>query len=257
MLKAHLAILLVGLGANQAFTSDDDRDRHWAEGVYFPPVTAPSVIQNDSRSKASSPARQLRRNPWPSHIYSDSVNQLQTPQSLGYPVEGYDPYQPSRETTNTHSTRPTSEYVPNNYTPGEPKEYYREEDRNDYRVNGFKSGKNYYRDEIRTGYYAHGDKRRKHRRSRGSYRRDYDTVDSDYYGKDYRHSYGLKGYGEALASGNYYSYDELNYDRVLGNLPYHQDWNAKKILDQSRLLQLPWEFMWPPSNSGLPFYPLW
>lgn len=253
MVKAHLAILLIGLGANQAFTSEDDRDRHWAEGVYFPPVTTPST-QNHSPSIQSGPAQQIRRKQRSLESHYDSVRQHTTPQSLGYPVVGYDPYRPTEVGVNDATPAPRGEYVPEDYSLSSPKEY--DEKGNGYRVNGFTSRENHYRDGYRGDLDVYRVKRHGKQWQGTYYGRDYDFVDSNRHGEGYRRPYDLNGYPEAMTQDHARSLDNPYYDNFLGGVPYHAEWNTSPLVDDPRILHSPWELLWPLSNPGQPYCPL-
>lgn len=94
MVRAHLAFLLLGLGATQALIANDDRNRHWAEGVYFPPVTNVDVVPQiviPPQGRVQPPTRQ--QNPWSMQSRGGIYNMPQAPQSYDLPTDHYNPYQ--------------------------------------------------------------------------------------------------------------------------------------------------------------------
>jgi hypothetical protein len=256
MVKVHLAVMLIGLGANQAFTSDDDRDRHWAEGVYFPPVTSPSGVQDKSFSVQPPTMRQVKRNPWPADAYNNSLNQPPTPQALGYPEDGYDPYRPSE--SDAHNTFPgqANEYVPKDYSPSAPNEYHTSKSRNGYRLNGFGNKEDHSGKDYRTDNYAQATDRYRGKRLSDSYRRDDESADAGRPGSEYRYNYNLKVYREPGSSNGYPSHERQKYSNLTDSIPYNLDWNADQFLDESRSLQIPLDLMWPLPKSEA-FSPPW
>jgi hypothetical protein len=257
MVKARLAILLIGLGVGQAFTSDEDRDRHWAEGVYFPRATTRSTTQNYSPSIESDRVQQIRRKRWPDENYYGSAPQYHTPQSFGYPVQGYHPYQPSVTGVNGSFSGPKSEYVPQNYSLNAPLKKH-EENRNGYRaMNGFSPRQNHYRDEYRSDMNVYTEKYTADLRREDYCKPNYNLVDADRHGGGYGQLRGLYGSPDFMALGYSGNLDIPYYNHFLSDIPYHPDWNSSLLVNEPRILQNPWEFLWPLSNSVLPHYPIW
>lgn len=256
MVKAHLALLIIGLGTNQAFTSDDERDRHWAEGVYFPPVIAPSTLQNLAPSlDTRRTAQQTRRKP--DAKYYGSINQSYDSQSLGYPGGGYDPYRTSEIDAEAFFSGYRSEYVPRNYSPDAVNEYNEHE--SGYRVNDFNNRENYYNDGYRSyelNGYAHGRYRDRRERIHNKY--DYDPVNSNPHSGRYGHRSDLLGYLETMPRDHSQNLDMPSYyGRFSGDIQYYPDWYTTQLVDEFRMLPSPWETLCPLSNSGVPYYSPW
>ncbi len=90
MCTRRLTVLLLGIMLVHLTFADNGRRRHWSDGVYFPAQTTPPRISTNDY-----PAGTQTNNPWATQGYVQP--QTPTPESLGYPGVGYDPYLGSQE----------------------------------------------------------------------------------------------------------------------------------------------------------------
>lgn len=172
MVKAHLAFLLLGLGATQALVADNDRNRHWAEGVYFPPATGANAIQQGStQSFGLTQPQHRKQNPWSTQDTGGIYNQTHMPQSIGFPADQYNPYQASEGFKHHYYSGENQLYVPETYSSTISDEYqadnawmkYRDEGR--WNTDRFNKGQ-YHSDpyyetntDYRNGYHSNDNDR--------------------------------------------------------------------------------------------------
>ena len=113
MIRAFVVSLLLGLGSCQVIAANGDTERHWSDNIFFPPQsTAASRLWDRVPYDATSGIPGARPNPWAIPGIRGSYRQPQTPESLGYPDKGYDPYDPAGGSFRGRYPGPSPVYAP-------------------------------------------------------------------------------------------------------------------------------------------------
>lgn len=248
MVRTCLVFLLL-LGATQVI-ADDERNRHWAEGVYFPPISRPTV--SPTNISAIKPIQQQfnRRNPWSTLGRRESIDSQssQSQQPLGCPAVSHDPYSSLVDPRKSSFPRRTGNYVPEYYSPIPYQEYG---PKGNYRDSGHAGIGSYPGDDYRSYISSKADER-----YRKQYRLDLNNDEDNRYRNGYSNDrYDL---GMADARSSYSStYDDRGYRPSDRTYPYVPGLARRTNRDNRGNVVQPLEWILPISETALPFLPLW
>lgn len=251
MVRAYLVCLLL-LGATQVFADDDERNRHWAEGVYFPPTPGPAAISTNRLAIKPTQQRINRHNPWSTLGRSSVYSQSPPPQQpLGCPAAKYDPYPPLVDPGKSPFPRQTGNYVPEYYSPIPYQEYDPDVYRENYRDSGYANIGGYPRDDYQMYISSKADGRYESQYRSSPYNDEDNRYRNGYYND--RHNLGMAG----ARSRNSSTYDGRGYRRSARKYPYVPGLARRMYREDHSNVAQPWEWALPISESALPFLPLW
>ncbi len=113
--KVRSIFVMLCLSFSQFTVADNDRGRHWSEGIYFPPQTVPQQqtrdtygprFEPDRQPSPPSPGKSTKYNPWSLQRRGNDTRRPPSLESMGYPSQDYDPY---RTTDRRRQTAPVEE----------------------------------------------------------------------------------------------------------------------------------------------------
>lgn len=239
MVKVHLAFLLLGLGATQALVADNDRNRHWAEGVYFPPEIGVDVIPKGITQPLNlTLPRHRKQNPWSTQSRGGIYNEPHTPQSLGYPADQYNPYQATESVEGRYNSGQSELYVPEYYSSTISGENEAENTWIKYRDKEHWGTESQYRDR----YYS------------DSYNETNSYYMNEYYNDGYDNSHSGRVINTKPGQLSVYeiprSYTTVSRPYVpgLGGMEHSGDYGNTFV---------PWGLIFPFSDAEIPLLPLW
>ncbi|MEN8130221.1 MAG: hypothetical protein ABFS45_08505 [Pseudomonadota bacterium] len=245
-------VYLLLLGATQVFADDNERSRHWAEGVYFPPTPGPAVIPTNTLAIKPIQQKINRHNPWSildrGGVYSQSS---QPQQSLGCPAGRYDPYPSLVDPGRSYFPRQTGNYVPEYYSPIPYQEYDPDVYKGNYRDSGHAGIGGYPGDDYRIYISSKADEHYENQYRSGPYNDEDNRYRNSYYND--RHDLGMAGARSGYSS----TYDGRGYRRSAKKYPYVPGLARQMYREDYGNVAQPWEWILPISESALPFLPLW